>query len=307
MTVANHHYVPQFILRNFVDRRTGKIAAFDKTTGRVSHVGVRNAAQSPNFNAQSDGDDELEQLFGDIENEAARAVRHVVSDSNPNALSESPSASLLKLLVLQTFRNPRQRRINTLMAASSPWLVELGELRFAESGQLEADSQLRVISSYLRMWTNLGPSRWRLGVLVVEDDTTEAHFVIPDNGCVVFHPQLRTDGWVDASLNEMSSLVMPVSPSRALFAANPAFHPSDGGAFDDRVHRCCLQHRGPVHLRRAQHPNARPPLSYAHANVPGRRCTVSLMPSPTGRRKPGAHSQPNCPGCPRRVRSLLSV
>lgn len=221
--MPNHHFVPQFVLRNFAQPDTGKLAAFDKTTGRVSYVGSRNAAQSPGFNSDSLGDEALEQLLGvEVENPAAPVIRDLIEGTPPERLQSQQVRALRKFLVIQILRGPRQRRVNTLMVQGQESLIAHGGLGFDNDADLTQDSQLVVVQALLRTWELHRYARWRLGFEVL-DDQPGSGYLIPDEGWVYFHPDLRTAGWVDAVPGGMASVVMPVSPRHALILVNPDF------------------------------------------------------------------------------------
>ena len=220
---ARHHYVPQFILRRFADDATGKVGSFDKTTRRFSYVGVRTAAQGADFNKDSLGDETVERLLGrEVETPAAAVVKKLVEGQSPTELQQDEVVALRRLMVVQLVRGTRQRRVNTSMTRSSADLIELGGLEFDVHGDLTQDSQLRVVRSLLRGWHLLGCARWNLQLLSVSGDDDDG-ILVPDQGIVVFHPDLAVQGWTDASIDEMSCLYMPISPRYVLVLVNPSF------------------------------------------------------------------------------------
>jgi len=232
---ANHHFVPQFVLRNFAQAGTGKVAAFDKRSDRYTHVGIRNAAQAPGFNSDEHGSDELERAFWTVENPAARVVRKIVTARKAD-LEADESRSLRRLLLAQTLRTPVQRRVNTQFAHENPWVADGLGLGFDDSGDLTQSSQLQFTAWWLQRLDQLAYASWRLGIMIVEEGAPGG-FLIPDNGCVVYHPQLAKAGWVDAAPQEMSSVVMPLAVNVAALLTSPAFDPDEGVPSVDETNR----------------------------------------------------------------------
>jgi uncharacterized protein DUF4238 len=220
---ARHHYVPQFVLRNFADESTGKITAFDKTTRRFSYVGVPTAAQLPDFNKDSSGDETVEQLLGrEVETPAASVVKALVGSYPSGSLEAHQVLALRRLVAVQVVRGTRQRRVNTLMTKGADELVALGGLVFDQDEALTRDSQLRITRSFLAAWQQLGYARWNMELLTLELGGSSG-LLLPDQGVVAFHPDLATRGSTDSSIDEMSCLYMPISPRHALILANPSF------------------------------------------------------------------------------------
>lgn len=222
---AAHHYVRQFVLRQFRNAH-GQVDAYDKITDRLLHVGVRVAAQSAGFNADG-GDDRLESLLAHhVDDPAARAVRLLVDGTHPIELTPEQILAVRRFAVVQVFRGPYQRRLNPLLLTAEPRLKDFGHLEFGPDGSLTQAGQLRMTSALLQSWSSTPPARWRVAVVMSNNaDPDDVEFVIPDEGCTLFHPDLQTRGWVDASLEEMSCVHVPVGPRHAVVLINPDFDP----------------------------------------------------------------------------------
>ncbi|MFB6723541.1 DUF4238 domain-containing protein [Kribbella sp. NPDC056345] len=213
--------MPQFVLRNFAHESTGKVAAFDKAARRFSYVGVPSAAQVPNFNRDSFGDETVELLLGrEVETPAASALKQLIDSTSQAELRPEQVHALRRLVVVQAVRGTRQRRVNTLMTREAADLISLGGLDFDEGDHLTQDSQLRITRSFLNAWQYLGCASWDMEFLDFEIGSSSG-LLLPDQGVVAFHPDLVTHGWTDSSIDEMSCLYMPISPHHALILVNP--------------------------------------------------------------------------------------
>ena len=79
---ANHHYIPQLLLRNFCDG--GQLWAGDKDTKRVFSPNPKNIFAEHNLNIDHDledidiKDDKAEKLLGKIENAAKKVINEII-------------------------------------------------------------------------------------------------------------------------------------------------------------------------------------------------------------------------------------
>lgn len=225
---GNHHYVPKFVLKNFATSAAGnKVLRYDKTSGRVDKQAPKRAASRSGFNARSDGTESLESaLSREVETPAARAVGRLVTGELPGVLSSREEAALRKLLVAQALRTPRARRIADAFVRATPDLA--GRFQLEADGSLGVDGQLDFAAMLLENWRMLGLGVWPL---TIREYTS---VLVPDNGVVLHHPGIAARGWVDESLDDMASALMPLSPTLVLTAENPKFAGSDSLP-DDRA------------------------------------------------------------------------
>lgn len=109
---ANHHYVPQFYLRNFAEGvgRQARVVFFDNDTHHLGQTLVRNVGSQRYFNRiEADGKDPdyLEDALAKLEGEMAGPLVEVV------AAREFPSDEhftyVMNLAALLSVRNPRLR------------------------------------------------------------------------------------------------------------------------------------------------------------------------------------------------------
>lgn len=109
---ANHHYVPQFYLRNFADGvgRQARVVFFDEVTRRLGQTLVRNIGSKRYFNrVEADGHDpdHVENALAELEGEISGPLAEVI------ASNDFPSAEhfnyIMNLAALLSVRNPRMR------------------------------------------------------------------------------------------------------------------------------------------------------------------------------------------------------
>jgi hypothetical protein len=109
---ANHHYVPQFYLRNFADgiARQARVAFFDEETRRLEHTLVRNVGSKRYFNrveVEGQDPDYLENALAELEGQIAGPLAEVI------AAREFPSDDhftyVMNLAALISVRNPGMR------------------------------------------------------------------------------------------------------------------------------------------------------------------------------------------------------
>lgn len=109
---ANHHYVPQFYLRNFAEGvgRKARVAFFDEVTGRLDHTLVRNIGSKRYFNrveAEGHDPDHVENALAKLEGEISGPLAEVIiSRGFPSAEHFS---YVMNLAALLSVRNPRMR------------------------------------------------------------------------------------------------------------------------------------------------------------------------------------------------------
>src|ERR1035441_4305131 len=106
-----HHYVPQFLLRNFSIEGRDTLFAFDKLLGSRFPVAVSDAAAEKEYNTfLSSGRVECaEDTFTTIENGAAQVVRSLVRQRHLKEVSEAERIALARLAAAQMLRSRSYR------------------------------------------------------------------------------------------------------------------------------------------------------------------------------------------------------
>lgn len=134
---ANHHYVPQFYLRNFAEGvgRKARVWFFDEETRRADHTLVRNVASARYFNRiEADGHhpDAVEDALAKLESEMAGPLTEVIE------ARDFPSADhfsyVMNLAALLSVRNPGPRS------------------QMEKFHQSIADKVLRLVTSSKEVW-----------------------------------------------------------------------------------------------------------------------------------------------------------
>jgi hypothetical protein len=111
-TKANHHYIPQFYLRNFSVGigRQAQVFVFDSKTKKSFTTLVRNIGSRRNFNrveAHDVGPNHIEDAMSEIETVIAPHLRQVIeAQSFP---SSEHFDSIMSLMAFLSVRNPRLR------------------------------------------------------------------------------------------------------------------------------------------------------------------------------------------------------
>lgn len=110
---ANHHFIPQFYLRNFGDGgdpRKAKLFVYDKSTNKTFRTTVRNVGSKRHFNrVDVEGHDpnSIEDAFAEIEGKISRDLSDVIAErSFP---SHEHYSSVMNLIAWISLRNPRMR------------------------------------------------------------------------------------------------------------------------------------------------------------------------------------------------------
>ena len=112
MTAENHHYVPKFILRNFLtDPKKEQVSVFDKQTDRTFQTSIRNVMAETRFNEFAFDDNwiaSFEPIACGAENLLLPHYRQVVAERK---LSADPmqKAALAFLVAFQFLRTRAQR------------------------------------------------------------------------------------------------------------------------------------------------------------------------------------------------------
>ena len=84
-----HHYVPQFLLNEFVTGSRKQLHAFDKQTARTFLTGVDRAAAESGFNdVDLDSGAWAEDAFGVLEDDAAPVFKRIVSEQRLGGLTQ---------------------------------------------------------------------------------------------------------------------------------------------------------------------------------------------------------------------------
>jgi hypothetical protein len=108
---AIHHYVPQFLLRNFCVGAKPKLWTYDKSTGKSFETNVRNIAGERDFYELTAGEAtvSLEEGLSRLETQAASVIDRIISARSLGVLSEEDRVLLAVFVATQMQRGPNQR------------------------------------------------------------------------------------------------------------------------------------------------------------------------------------------------------
>jgi hypothetical protein len=131
---AVHHYVPQFLLRNFCAGAKAKLWAYDKTTGRSFETNVRNIAAERDFYEVTVGDvtASLEASLSTLEAQASTVIERIITTRSLGVLSQDDRLLLAVFVATQIQRVPNQRES---MLALNQELRRVLKGRFGSEGE----------------------------------------------------------------------------------------------------------------------------------------------------------------------------
>lgn len=113
MDKRKHHYVPQFLLRNFASEKRERLYAFDKWNDRQFQVAVKDAAAEHGYNSfeteQASGC--AEEYFTEIETAASPFIQEIVSDRRLPALAPKGRIAVARLAIAQMVRSKNHRAV----------------------------------------------------------------------------------------------------------------------------------------------------------------------------------------------------
>lgn len=121
-----HHYVPQFLLRNFASENRETLYAFDKWEGKQFQVAIKDAAAEGGYNSfeTDEASGCAEEYFTQIETAASPLIQTIVSDRQLPALSPEDRAALAQFGVAQMLRSKNHRAIYDQMGSIIRKLAE---------------------------------------------------------------------------------------------------------------------------------------------------------------------------------------
>jgi hypothetical protein len=126
VTKRKHHYVPQFLLRNFASEKRETLYAFDKWESKQFQVAIKDAAAERGYNSFETDETSgcAEEYFTQIETTASPLIQTIVSDRQIPALSPEGRVALAELGVAQMLRSKNHRAIYDQMGSIIRKLAE---------------------------------------------------------------------------------------------------------------------------------------------------------------------------------------
>ncbi|MCH8043291.1 MAG: DUF4238 domain-containing protein [Planctomycetes bacterium] len=100
----NQHYVPQFLLRNFLDDTNSRIHAFDKLSGSSFSVSPRNVAAEGGFYDYDGKQDSLEPLLSRLEAKVSAIINGIIKHESLAQLTRDDRIWLSLFAAVQQLR-----------------------------------------------------------------------------------------------------------------------------------------------------------------------------------------------------------
>jgi hypothetical protein len=212
-----HHYVPEFLLRNFSD--DDKIWLFDKHTCRPFRTSIKNAFVEGYFNTVIANGFTLEgeQIFGRAEDAAAPILNRIIEKRDVKHLSEDEYAAVTMFVTVQHLRTKQARRTFTLfrehLAKRFPGIREL-DLQLPHLSAAESDkyASLDFIVENLSEFSHAIAEK----TLILVERDCPGSFWISDHPVVLHKDCLPNE---DRSLGLKVAgvqIFLPISPTYAL-------------------------------------------------------------------------------------------
>jgi hypothetical protein len=233
----NHHYVPQFYLRNF-SPDAGKIHVYDKVTGKSFFTNIRNVAGEnyfydvPELDAMLGVEQFIEKFFHPAEKSAAKAISLIVESLKKNKfkkLHPDLRSTLSTFLTLQYLRTKETRTVlielfekfNTEMfrAHLEHTKPELKDAQFEAKLKKEAENQFHAVTildpeMFIPISATLRDHLW-----IILKNTTGKVFYTSDNPLVrhgnIKHPVRSFSGLGSKGIE----IAFPLSPEYLLLLA----------------------------------------------------------------------------------------
>jgi Protein of unknown function (DUF4238) len=124
-----HHYVPQFLLRNFAASNGSQIHAFDKTNGKSYCTNIANvAAENRLYEFEFEGMiATAEPSLADFESKVSPVVRKVLENDNLGCLGVEEAFLLGAFVAMQFVRSPHLRAMrNGMLTMMREQIKEIG-------------------------------------------------------------------------------------------------------------------------------------------------------------------------------------
>jgi len=121
-----HHYVPQFLLRNFASEGREALYAFDKWEGKQFGIAIADAATERGYNTfeTDEASGCAEDFFTQIEGTASPVIHGIVSARKLFAISPAQRTALVQLATAQMLRSKNSRAVFAQLGETMRELAE---------------------------------------------------------------------------------------------------------------------------------------------------------------------------------------
>lgn len=209
-----HHYVPQWLLKQFAfERKPGKFQThiFDKRTNRKFLTSVESAMVEQDFNAVEISGERIsfEGTMGKIEGAAAPIVAKIRSSESIFGLSEGDRRALARFVALQKIRGTN---IRAQLRQLGDEFARMGLDVPASDGEAEKLLALNLVHEGLPEFSEAVADK----DILLFRACAETEFILGDSG-VAFHNDEKTDPYGNLGFHVLGiQIYLPISPSLAL-------------------------------------------------------------------------------------------
>ena len=224
-----HHYIPQFILRNFSVNKDNRVLYYNKKHRMFLIKGTENVFMSENlyqdYINNPDNPVEIEENLSRIENEAARIVKHMISDSDIE-LSLNEEERFRLFLFLMSFRSKRAQEFFSNMNSDLSrkmyslyqddenfedfWKRNLGEI--AKCNTLKEIVENEKIDEPIKLFMGRDAIGITGAYLMIVEKRGNEDFIIGDNYPIVVEGKMRMESRFGIPLYH----IYPISSNRCL-------------------------------------------------------------------------------------------
>lgn len=216
-----HHYVPQFILNNFGEKRKKEyyIQMYDKVEGRFFSSNVKRALGENKFNTVKIGKKEfcIEGVTAGIDGLAAPVVEKIVKDKSVHDLATEDRAALITFIALQINRGtaPRMMHDDAILQLRSKIARSVGEENLPDELRWQATSdEAKLFHMHFSVTSISGicDALCRLDLLLFEAPSNE-NFVIGDGPVAISNTEPSNDVFGNFGLMcKGIEVYLPISP-----------------------------------------------------------------------------------------------
>jgi hypothetical protein len=108
----NHHYVPQYLLKNFgFGKKKSQIYVFNKTTNNFFPSSITKAGSENYFNSFQHKNKEInfEEVFQNIDNIGSKIIQKIINEKSISSLNQKDLSDLSMVVAVQLFRTKIRR------------------------------------------------------------------------------------------------------------------------------------------------------------------------------------------------------
>ncbi|MCM2358157.1 MAG: DUF4238 domain-containing protein [Geobacteraceae bacterium] len=195
-TPKKQHYVPQFILKNFVTGKKKRVHVFDKQRRMTYASSVRDAAcETRYYNVEIDGDGyTLEGKLSSLEGIAANAVKKIIAHETLAGLDAKELSFFHLFCAVQLLRTETQRHLGKqIQELTATWLDKHG-YRIGEVENFELLDDEKLKHSHVHNINSLAiefAEHFRDKVMMLVKAPRGCEFLISDNPITMYNHMPR--------------------------------------------------------------------------------------------------------------------